>query len=458
MRNNILGFAVLALVSAMMAVGTGAGAQEAPAGVQKTGGEAVGASIVHPASWSVEREPYTFDDTYGYTLWYPDTEAANEHGGTPALRIALAYDMQPGEIDAKADRMQAQNPELSLGRETVDVAREHEGVAVGTIPGSTPYTAVYAPVGDRVYKINVYADDPETPGLDDRSKELLSDVRFEQPSKPVESLDLPDANSPEALSEPEDPALIASEERTRRAATFEADPLISSRAGGGEKRIAEGCYQADPQFWVQSQHGKYANKDRYGNRRPGWTRIGIHNFWGQYTHGNLGYGRCTSNQYTNDKFAVDYFLKRGDVIFSPFKDGRVKFAGRNQSHKNYGRFVIIQHPNGKYVSMAAHMSGLNVSKGDKVGKNKIIGFAGNSGDPSIPVGKPHLHQAFYRNPTFLNDGSPYAGQGLKVVRHNFVGTAAGDRNGGVYTFGKKPLSDKTCRASIVCGKGYFISN
>ena len=459
MRNKILGFVILAVASAMAVVGTGAEAREAPVVTQRTSGEAVGASIVHPASWSVEREPYTFDDTYGYTLWYPNTDAAHEHGGTPALRVALAYEMEPADIGAKVEKVQANNPELSLGRETVDVAREHEGVAVGTIPGSTPYTAVYAPVGGRVYKINVYADDPGTLGLDAASRDLLADVRFERPSKSAESLDLPDANSPEALSASEDHALIESEEATREAATDDgADTFTAARAGGSEKRIAEGCYQADPQFWVQTQHGKYANKDRWGNRRTGWTRIGMHNYWGQYTHGNLGYGRCASDYYTNDKFAVDYFLRRGDVIFSPFKDGRVKFAGRAESHKNYGRFVVIQHPNGKYVSMSAHMSGLNVRKGASVGKNRIIGFAGKSGAPSVPVGRPHLHQAFYRNPSFLDRGQPYGGRGLKVVRHHFIGTAAGDPNGGVYTFGRKRKSDNTCRASIVCGKGYFISN
>jgi murein DD-endopeptidase MepM/ murein hydrolase activator NlpD len=463
MRNKTLGFAVLALVSAMTVAGPGAEARETPLVTQRTSGEAVGASIVHPASWNVEREPYTFDDTYGYTLWYPETDTAHAHGGTPALRVALAYEMGPADIGAKVEKIRATNPELSLGRETVDVARGHEGVAVGTIPGSTPYTAVYTPVGGRVYKINVYADDPGTPGLDAASRDLLADVRFERPSKSAESLDLPAANSAEALGAPEDPDLIEREEATREAAEHGTDSSVSSmrtssKGGAEEKRIAEGCYRADPQFWVQTQHGKYANKNRYGNRRPGWTRIGLYNYWGQYSHGNLGYGRCASDYYTNDKFAVDYFLRSGDVIFSPFRDGTVRFAGRAESHKNYGRFVVIRHPNGKYVSMSAHLSGLNVRKGASVGKNRIIGFAGNSGDPSVPVGKPHLHQAFYRNPSFLDRGQPYGGRGLKVVRHHYVGTAAGDSNGGVHTFGRKPRSDKTCRTSIVCGKGYFISN
>src|SRR4028119_58456 len=107
MRNKTLGFAVLALVSAMTVAGPGAEARETPVVTQRTSGEAVGASIVHPASWNVEREPYTFDDTYGYTLWYPDTEAAHDHGGRPALRVALAYDLDPEEIEAEVEGVMA---------------------------------------------------------------------------------------------------------------------------------------------------------------------------------------------------------------------------------------------------------------------------------------------------------------------------------------------------------------
>ena len=62
---------VLAVASVMAAAGTGAQAQEPAAATQKTGGEAVGATVVHPAAWNVEREPYTYEDTYEYTLWYP---------------------------------------------------------------------------------------------------------------------------------------------------------------------------------------------------------------------------------------------------------------------------------------------------------------------------------------------------------------------------------------------------
>src|SRR3712207_1212172 len=124
MRNKILGFAVLAVASAMAALGTGAEAQEASTATQKTGGVAVGAEIVHPKAWNVEREPYTLDGTYGYTLWFPDTDAAHDHGGRPALRVALAYGLEPGDIEAEVDGVLARYTGLERRSEERRVGKE----------------------------------------------------------------------------------------------------------------------------------------------------------------------------------------------------------------------------------------------------------------------------------------------------------------------------------------------
>src|SRR4028119_2524501 len=138
MRNKILGFAALAVASVMAAAGTGAEAQEPPTQTQKTGGKAVGAEVVHPAAWNVERESYTYDDTYGYTLWYPDTEAAHDHGGQPALRVALAYELNPEDIEAEIDEVQADYPDLSPERETVGAPRRAAGLGARGRQRSAP--------------------------------------------------------------------------------------------------------------------------------------------------------------------------------------------------------------------------------------------------------------------------------------------------------------------------------
>jgi len=153
-------------------------------------------------------------------------------------------------------------------------------------------------------------------------------------------------------------------------------------------------------------------------------------------------------------FAVDYPLNRGDAIFTPFKCGIVTFAGRNETHSAYGIMVAIRACNGEYVSLAGHLDSLaaGIYRGAKIAdRNKVIGYAGNTGglntgEGHIPVGRVHLHQAFYRYPRYEPDGSPYGGRGLKVVRHHYF-----RGKGGVYTFG--------CRScSGVKTKGDLISN
>ena len=416
------------------------------------GGEAVGASIAHPAGWRVEREPYTFEGTYGFTLWKPVPGEVREHGAVPAVRVALAYGLRPDQVERTVNNKIAAYPDLPLAREEVGVAEKvHEGVAVGPIPGSTPSTEVYVPVNGRVYLIDVYGE-----GLDEDGRELLSTLRFELPSRSVSSLGLPSANSPEALYAPADQEVEEGEIAARGAVPTEPTgeaPVAArgglettSRSGSGESRIAEGCWRANDGFYVQTQHGRYANR-RSGDGIPtGRALVGRPNYWNEYTHGGLGYGRCTSNYYTNDKFAVDYRLQRGDYVFSSVKSGTVKFAGRNKTHKDYGIFVVIRASNGKYVSLSGHLDALRrgLNRGDRVTNKSVIGYAGDSGGGSIPVGPVHLHQAFYRYPKFLRDGSPYGGAGLQVVRHHYV---RGD--GGVYKFGWREKPGVKSKGSLV---------
>ena len=411
--------------------------------VESTEGEVVGASVTHPADWTVAREQRTFDDTYGFTLWEPESgPAAHDHGGTPVLRVARAYDLEPSGIEAAVRERLAEYPDLPLEKRTVSAgAEKHQGVAVGPIPGSTPSTEVYVPVDDRVYRINVYATRPGEEGLDAGDLDLLSNLRFQTPSRPVESLGLPDGDNASTYYEG-DAALVEQEESAHEAVTEAAAEEETNRTFGtastrriprySEKRISEGCYLANSRFFFQTQHGPRANKRSGDGIRTGYSIIGKPNYWGEYTHGNLKYGRCKERYYTNDKFAVDYPLGRGDAVFSPFRRGTVTFAGRNKTHEDYGIFVSIRANNGKYVNLSSHLSGLarGIKRGAKVDRNTVIGFAGDSGGPNIAVGRVHLHQAFYRNPRFNKDGAPYGGRGLQTLYHHYF---RGD--GGIHKLG-----------------------
>ena len=215
-------------------------------------------------------------------------------------------------------------------------------------------------------------------------------------------------------------------------ATTEGETTFAASSLGEETPIAEGCWQADPDFFFQTQYGSTANADPNDSIPTGWSIVGSPNYWDEYTHGRLEYGRCDRRRYTNDKFAVDYPLDRGDAVYSPFRSGTVTFAGRTITHKDYGMFVSIEAANGKYVNLSGHLSGLapGIKRGAELDRNTVIGFAGKTGGDKFPVGPVHLHQAFYRYPTYTPDGAPYGGAGLKVVGHHYY-----RGNNGVYIFG-----------------------
>ena len=460
------------LVAAMVVQGESVARQaSSPADAGSTQGSVVGASIAHPANWTVERERYTFHGTYGFTLWRPEQAGSRDHGGVPAVRVALAEGLRPGRVRDEVGQALAyyENQGLDVGRETVSVgAGGHEGVAFGPIPGSTPATRVYVPVEGRVYRIDVYSDAPGEEGLDADDRRLLQAVRFERPSAPVASLGLPRANAPGALYPADaDEPRVQDRGWTIASSAADAEPggAEYSASATGERRIVGGCWRANPAFWVQAQHGPAANADKDDGIPRGWTRVGVPNFWGQYTHGDLGYGRCHKPYYANDKYAVDYPMDKGDPIWSPFDCGRVTFAGRNKTHVDYGILVSIESCNGKYVSLTSHFSALRsgLGKGDRVGKDTVLGYAGKTGGGRIPVGQVHFHQAFYRYPKQNPDGSPYGGQGLQILRHHYVGTAARGENlrvrSNVYEYGKvRPDYGVYCREGWTCGEGFRISN
>jgi murein DD-endopeptidase MepM/ murein hydrolase activator NlpD len=66
---------------------------------------------------------------------------------------------------------------------------------------------------------------------------------------------------------------------------------------------------------------------------------------------------------------------------------------------SYGKWVLIQHPNG-LSTLYAHLSLQSVSEGQSVSTGQIIGYSGNTGYTTGP----HLHFGVY------------ASQGIEVVK------------------------------------------
>ena len=279
-----------AALVALLVIGVASREAAGQAGASKrTADAAVGASVSHPAGWKVEHERYTYEGSYGYTLWRPDSESTEDHGGTPAARVALAYDVVPGGIEERVRERISAHPDVTMKREEIAVGEKGlRGVAVGPIPGSTPSVEVYVEDDGSVYQINLYGEN-----LDPEDEGLLSSLRFDRPSKPVSSLGLKDGKKAEShygkgTSEPSKKELQA----RRNAAsgttaeattdsTFRTMALATASVPTyGESQIEEGCWRSASSFFYQTQHGYGANRSAYDGIATGYSIIGRPNFWG----------------------------------------------------------------------------------------------------------------------------------------------------------------------------------
>lgn len=92
-------------------------------------------------------------------------------------------------------------------------------------------------------------------------------------------------------------------------------------------------------------------------------------------------------------YGVDYAAPIGTSVKATLK-GKVIFAGNKQG---YGRVVEIAHSNG-LKTLYAHLSAINVKRGQQVKTGQLIGKVGSSG---LSTG-PHLHFGLYKNNRPIN--------------------------------------------------------
>ena len=125
--------------------------------------------------------------------------------------------------------------------------------------------------------------------------------------------------------------------------------------------------------------------------------------YGKRRHPVLGYTRMHRG--------VDYGVPTGTPIWS-VGDAKVLRAGVNGG---YGKFIELKHANG-WVSRYAHLSRIDVKRGQKVKQKDIIGAVGSTG---MSTG-PHLHYELLRNGSHVNPqaqkfkrGKPLTGTALE---------------------------------------------
>lgn len=361
----------------------------------------VGVALTYPDRWQLVRDPVLWG-THGFVL----TEIGEEgHGLVPVARLAIDVGGGPGDLTQRIDDLRAEFPDVEMAEWPVEVGGV-TGTAVGPVPGGQASVAVFTAVDGALYRMNYYREE-----LDARGSAMLARVRFVPREVTPLELGLDRADSPQALFGADGPEESPPREEVGEVAL---EPI----AAAAEYPLANGCWAQASGFFIQTTHSRDANGS-------GWSQMGTPNFWGERTHGNWGLGRCYSDFYTNDLYAIDYYLRVGDRLYSPFAHGYVVYAGWDPNGWwNYGRMVVIADPSGKYVSLSAHMRHVNVVPGQRVNRNTLIGWAGSTG---YAAPYPHVHQVYYRWPSF-SGGRPYGGRGLMPTRLVYLG-----HGGGVYT-------------------------
>jgi murein DD-endopeptidase MepM/ murein hydrolase activator NlpD len=114
-------------------------------------------------------------------------------------------------------------------------------------------------------------------------------------------------------------------------------------------------------------------------------------------HGQLTSGFGQRRDPFTGQNVFHYGIDIGVVSGTPVKAsaaGKVIFGGWNGG---YGNCVVIEHENG-YITVYGHLSTINVTVEQKVGKGQVIALSGNTG---LSTGA-HLHFEIRRHLTALN--------------------------------------------------------
>lgn len=100
-------------------------------------------------------------------------------------------------------------------------------------------------------------------------------------------------------------------------------------------------------------------------------------------------------------WGMDFTSPKGTPIYAS-GDGKVLRADNNSS--GYGKHIRVDHGYG-YMTLYAHLSQYNVTRGQKVERGQLIGFVGNTGRSEAP----HLHYEVWKDDQRINPINFYYG-------------------------------------------------
>lgn len=157
--------------------------------------------------------------------------------------------------------------------------------------------------------------------------------------------------------------------------------------------------------------------DYKANNNTGYVDL-VYDFYGEGLHTT-----CNRSTAVNDYHAIDYKLNNGDNVL-PYSPGKVVAANwTSGGFAGFGRTVVIDHGGG-YTSLYAHLSQINVTVGQNVGIDTVIGKVGTSRYNADNQTVPHLHAAIYYNGKF-SGGAVYGGVGVEPKNIKYFRSGGG---------------------------------
>lgn len=138
----------------------------------------LGIELIRPDKLCVHEPDYLFDH-YGFTLSDPGIWEG------VLLSVDWLYQAAPDQLETYVQESIDSFPELEVNREAITI-NGLNGVMLWPLPGTEATTQIYLAANDRLYRL-IFWSAP----LDEKAQALLNGLRFIEPTRSLDSLNLP---------------------------------------------------------------------------------------------------------------------------------------------------------------------------------------------------------------------------------------------------------------------------